>query len=305
MKHYVLVTAAYNEERYIEPLLQSVVAQTAPPLCWIVVSDGSTDRTDEIVLQYAAKAPFLRLYRVTEDHPRNFAAQVHAINTGLRQLRDLDYEFVGNLDADITLEPDYFEKLMEKFSADPGLGLAGGDVWERAANQEFAPRDIATTMAVPHACQFFRRQVFDEIGGAYVPLPYGGPDTYAEVAVRRLGWRVSTFRDIKVYHHRPTNGAEGVLKGCFRQGKMDYSLGMLPLFEVLRLLRRARARPLLRGALYRGAGFVQSWWKREARAVPPEFIEFLREEQRQRLRGMLRMRSSQTVKDRLSTPPPA
>ncbi len=84
---YVLVTAAYNEEKLIEQTVRSMMAQTVRPAKWIIVSDGSTDRTDDIVNSYAAENDFIQLYRITEDHPRNFAAQVYAINRGLSQLR--------------------------------------------------------------------------------------------------------------------------------------------------------------------------------------------------------------------------
>src|SRR5208283_4341623 len=91
---YVLVTAAYNEGKLIEQTVRSMVAQTVRPARWIIVSDGSTDQTDDIVGRYAAENDFIRLYRITEDHPRNFAAQVYAINRGLEQLKDVEYGLV-------------------------------------------------------------------------------------------------------------------------------------------------------------------------------------------------------------------
>ncbi len=102
---YVLVTAAYNEEGYIENAIKAIVAQTHKPLCWLIVSDGSTDRTDEIVRYYGKCYSFIQLHHISEDHPRNFVAQVHAINTGIARLMAYDFDFIGNLDADITLEP--------------------------------------------------------------------------------------------------------------------------------------------------------------------------------------------------------
>src|ERR1035441_6430352 len=93
---YAIITAAYNEDAYIERVIQSVIAQTAPPLRWVIVSDGSTDRTDAIVSEYAKQHDFIRLCRVTEKHARNFAAQVVAIQAGIQQLKGLDYDFVGD-----------------------------------------------------------------------------------------------------------------------------------------------------------------------------------------------------------------
>src|ERR1022692_4850163 len=98
---YVLVTAAYNEGGFIENTIRSVISQEVPPARWVIVSDGSTDNTDEIVKRYAAQYDFIQLYRITEDHPRNFAAQVNAINAGIAQLSGAEYEFIGNMDADV------------------------------------------------------------------------------------------------------------------------------------------------------------------------------------------------------------
>src|SRR6202140_5118100 len=109
---YGLATAAYNEEKIMEQTIQSIVAQTLPPQKWIIVSDGSTDRTDEIVKSYIVKYGFIELCRISEDHPRNFTAQVNAINLGFSRLKRIDCDFIGNLDADITLEPNYFQSLL-------------------------------------------------------------------------------------------------------------------------------------------------------------------------------------------------
>jgi poly-beta-1,6-N-acetyl-D-glucosamine synthase len=298
---YVLVTAAYNEEKLIEQTVRSIVAQTFRPAKWIIVSDGSTDKTDDIVKRYAAENAFIELHRITEDHPRNFAAQVYAINRGLAQLKEMDYGFVGNLDADITLEPDYFARLLDKFRLDAGLGLGGGTVCERSPDGEFRPRKVSSVTAVPHACQLFRRSCFEAIGGAYVPLRYGGPDTHAEILARMNHWQVTSFSDLKVFHHRPTNSAEGVLRGWFRQGKMDYSLGALPVFELFKLLRRLWVKPYLIGAMARCAGFIDSYWRREGREVPQDFILYLRQEQKQRVIDMFRPAGNR--RERVNAPP--
>src|ERR1017187_8419322 len=200
-KRFVLASAAYNEDKYIEKLMQSVVNGTRRPLRWVIVSDGSTDRTDEIVKQYAARYEFIRLHRITEDHPRNFAAQAIAINTGFGLLRDLEFDFIGNLDADITLEPTYFDALLDRFEKDSRLGVAGGYIWEEDGGQ-FRCRKTNSPRSVAHAVQLFRRKCLNDVGGAYIPLPYGGPDWYAEIKARMHDWEVRSFPELKVYHHR-------------------------------------------------------------------------------------------------------
>lgn len=292
---YVLVTAAYNEGKLIESAICSVISQHCRPAKWVIVSDGSTDDTDAIVARYAAEHPFIELYRLTVDHPRNFAAQAHAINAGIARLAASDFDYMGNLDADITIAPSYFEQLLQKFREDPKLGLGGGLVHEKCADGVFRSRRDNSVTSVAHAVQLFRRTCFEAIGGTYVPLPYGGPDTYAEVTARMKGWRVASFPDLKVLHHRVTGSAGGLLRGCFRQGRMDHSLGTLPLFEILKVLRRVNTNPYLIGSGARLAGFMYSYYRSDKRPVSDEFVGYFRQEQCSRLLSLFRSKPKRRV----------
>lgn len=284
---YVLVTAAYNEEKFIEATILSVVSQTVKPLKWIIVSDGSTDGTDEIVRKYAAGHEFIELLRLEKDHKRNFAAQVHAINAGCRRLKSVDSEFLGNLDSDVSLPADYFERLLAKFEQRPRLGLGGGFIHERA-DDGFKSRGANTTRSVAHAVQLFRRGCFEAIGGCYLPLRYGGPDWCAEINVRMKGWLVESFPDLPVQHHRRTGGGTGVLRYWYQQGFMDFSLGTHPLFEIVKCFRRLPARPYVIGATARLSAFFLAYLRGEKRQVSKEFMTFLRNEQMERFYGSLR-----------------
>lgn len=285
---YALVTAAYNEGTLIENTICSVIAQRCRPAKWIIVSDGSTDATDAIATRYAAEYPFIELHRLTADHPRNFAAQAHAINCGLAQLTPNKFDFIGNLDADITMAPEYFEVLLQKFYDDPKLGLAGGLIHERGADGVFRSRRDNSLTSVAHAVQLFRLACFQAIGEKYMLLPFGGPDTYAEVTARMRGWRVASFSDLQALHHRTTGSAGGLLRGYFRQGLMDHSLGTLPVFEILKVLRRLNTRPFVIGSATRLAGFVSSYCRGYKRPVPNEFVGYFRGEQRARLLRLFR-----------------
>ena len=129
--------AAYNEERFIELPLRSVVAQTSPQLAGSSFPTARPTGTDDLVCQYARQYPVLQSYRIVEDHPRNFVAQVNAINTGFNQLRGVDCDFIGNLDADISLDATYFERLVQRLDADPGLG-SQGDLSTKSRTENFA-----------------------------------------------------------------------------------------------------------------------------------------------------------------------
>ncbi|MGO8772929.1 MAG: glycosyltransferase [Terracidiphilus sp.] len=282
---YVLVTAAYNEAKLIERVLQSVVAQTVLPARWIVVSDGSTDRTDSIVNGYAKQYSFIQLLRLTTAHKRNFGAQVHAINEGCKELTSLKYEYIGNLDADVSFDSNYFAELTMRFERDPKLGLAGGFITEEQ-NGSFQSRKHNRIDSVAHAVQLFRRECFEAVGG-YIPLKYGGPDWHAAVVARMKGWRVRSIPELPVRHHRPTGTADTWQRDCFRQGCMDFSLGSHPIFELIKCIRRLPDRPRLMGSLTRLSGFVWCYWTGQDREVPGEFVTFLRKEQMGRVCSLL------------------
>lgn len=286
-RSYVLVTAANNEAETIEHVIQSVIRQSIPPLRWVIVSDCSTDATDEIVASYSERYPFVRLLSLREPHPRNFQAQVNAINSGLKALQDLDYAYVGNLDADISFDPDYFERLIGHFEGDLALGLAGGFIWDKQPDGTFESRPRNTTRSVAHAVQLFRRDCFEALGGCYTPLPFGGPDTFAEVSARMHNYGVRSIPELKVLHYRPTGTAGGALKGCLRMGRMDYDLGYLPAYQFGKLIGRIGSRPVFIGSAVRMWGYLSAYLKGSKRSVPDEFVTYLRKEQREYLAGLV------------------
>lgn len=283
-KRYVLITPARNEEAYIEKTIQSVINQVVLPVKWIIVSDGSTDRTDEIVNKYVEQHNFIQLLSIKGDNNRNFGSQVRAINAGYEQLNSIDYEFVGNLDADVSFEPTYYGSVLEKFQQNTRLGIAGGFIYEQY-NGKFISRLFNRIWSVPHAIQLFRRECYETIGG-YIQLKYGGPDWHAEVMARKNSWHVESFPELRVFHHRPTSTADGVLKGRFSEGLRAFSIGSHPLFEILKCLDRVRGKPYFVGAVARMAGYIWASFSKEKRIVSKEFVQYLRKEQMHRIKSV-------------------
>jgi poly-beta-1,6-N-acetyl-D-glucosamine synthase len=230
---------------------------------------------------YSEKYPYIQLYRVPQGHKRNFAAQVDAINAGYAQIRHLEFDFIGNLDADISFEPDYFERLFEEFRNDRHLGMAGGTIHEKKGGT-FRARRTNRPHSVMHGVQLFRRECFDALGG-YKPLPHGSPDWHAEVSLRMRGWTVRSILGLKAFHHRPNGAAGSIMWYCYRQGLADFALGTHPLFELFKVARRLPGKPYVIGALAELTGFVQSYCRGDKRAVSDEFVTFLRKEQLGRL----------------------
>ncbi|MDD5232380.1 MAG: glycosyltransferase family 2 protein [Syntrophales bacterium] len=281
---YVLVTAAHNEEAYIASAVESIAAQTVPPRRWVIVSDASSDGTEDIIGKYMESLGFIDLVSLQRDASRNFRSQVYAILEGVRKLQETPFSFIGNLDADIILEPDYYERILKRFRMNPRLGLAGGFVYEWRKNA-YRSRNFNRVHSVPHAVQLFRRECYETFGG-YIPLKYGGPDWHAEVTVRMKGWEARCFPEIPVYHQRPTGSVEGAARAYLRLGRMDYSLGSHPVFELFKCIIRYREPPFIIGSLLRMAGFLWLSLIREERQVTAEFVRFIRREQMRRLRSL-------------------
>jgi hypothetical protein len=279
---YVLLTAAHNEQSIITQAIESVLSQTMLPARWVIASDGSSDRTDEIVRSYSSRHDFIRFLRIERTQARGVTSKVNALNHGYKELRGVEYEFIGNLDADVTFLPRYFETLLARFQREPALGITGGMIYEKQAG-EFKGRTSNSVTSVAHAAQLVRRECYQAIGG-YCALKYGGEDWCAEINARMRGWLVEATPSLPVMHHRLTGSADGAARHCFREGKMDFSVGSHPMFEVLKCARRLAERPLFFGGLARFAGFCSSYATRDARLVSPAFVSFLRSEQKQRLK---------------------
>ncbi|MGH9738292.1 MAG: glycosyltransferase [Candidatus Acidiferrales bacterium] len=283
-KRYVLMTAAYNEEENIGKTIDSVLAQTRLPERWVIVSDGSQDATDNIAQGYASQYDFIRFLRMTRKPGRSFGSKVIALQHAAGLLSGDTFEFIGNLDADITLEPTYFEELLGRFELSPKLGIAGGFVHDKIGGC-FRNRRSNRTYSVAHAAQLVRRECYDQFGG-YAVLEYGGEDWHAQISARMNGWQAEAFPDLPVFHHRRTGEADNLVRHKFRQGRMDYALGSDPLFETLKCFERIPEKPFLIGGLARLAGFWWSWTRRERKPVSIEFVAYLREEQRDKLKAI-------------------
>jgi glycosyltransferase involved in cell wall biosynthesis len=282
---YVLITPARNEEAFIGQTIQSVISQTVLPKKWIIVSDGSTDRTDEIVAQYLENHPWIELLRMPEHHDRHFAAKVHCFNFGYQRVKDEQYDIIGNLDADVTFDPDYFEYLLPKFKEDPNLGVAGTSYIE--GNAHSFNDSYVNINHVHGQIQMFRRQCFESIGG-YTPIKGGGIDWVAVTTARMKGWKTYSFQGKTFLHHRRMGtGGAGVLKAQFNYGKKNYFLGGHPLWQLFRSLYQMTKKPFIIGGILLFSGYTWGFLSRMERPVNEDLMKFYRGEQMARLKDIL------------------
>jgi glycosyltransferase involved in cell wall biosynthesis len=278
---YVLITPARNEAQFIELTLRSMVGQLYRPLKWIIVSDGSTDGTDDIVRKYTLDHPWIELLRMPERKERHFAGKVRAFNAGYMAAKALNPDVVGNLDADVSIEPEHFQFLLTKFAENPDLGVGGSPFREGSQQYDYRFSNIENVWG---GCQLFRRECYESIGG-YTPVKSGGIDHIAVVSSRMKGWKTRTFTEKVCIHHRTMNTAEqSALKAKFKLGAKDYSFGNHPLWELFRTFYQTRNRPLVLGGLALGAGYFWSMVRRAEIPVSEDLVAFTRHEQMQRLK---------------------
>ena len=281
---YVLITPARNEARYIEKTLRSVTAQTQKPLRWIIVNDGSTDETSDIIAPYLAQYPWIEEIRIPPRHERDFAGKVRAFNVGYARVRDLHFDCVASLDADISFSPTYFAFLLAKLAADERLGLVGTPF--REGDQTYDYRFVSIEH-VSGACQLFRRECFEQIGG-YVPSKGGGVDHVAVLKARMNGWKTRTFTEMRSEHHRAQGSALRTrVRARLHVGRLDYALGGHPLWEVFRGIYQMTKPPFVLGGLLVATGYFIAFFKRAERSIPDEMVRFRQAEQMRRLRRFI------------------
>lgn len=290
---YVLITPARNEASFIESTIKSVVAQTLKPLKWVIVSDGSTDGTDEIVTRYMASHLWIELVRMPEHRNRDFAGKVYAFNAGYERVQDLRYDVIANLDGDISFEEDYFAFLLEKLAADATLGVVGTAF--RDSSSEGYDYRFVSIEHVTGCCQVFRRECFEMIGG-YMPSKGGAVDSIAVITARMRGWKTRTFTEKSYLHHRNFGTAEdGEWRASFKNGRKDYIVGNHPVWECFRTMNQMTKKPYIIAGLAVGCGYLWGMLGNRKRPVSNEFVRFYRREQMNRLKKFFTSQCSSAI----------
>jgi biofilm PGA synthesis N-glycosyltransferase PgaC len=281
---YVIITPARNEAQFIELTLKSVVKQTILPLKWVIVSDGSTDGTDDIVRKYVRDNPWIQLLRMPERTKRHFAGKVFAFNAGYAKVKDLNPDVIINLDGDVSIETDHFQFLLSKFAENPELGVWGAPFREGSQQYDYRFSNIENVWG---GCQLFRPECYESIGG-YVPVEGGCIDHIAVVSARMKGWQTRTFTDRVCIHHRVMGTAQqGALKARFKMGAKDHSVGNHPVWEAARALYQMTKPPFVVGGVALAAGYLWRLARREKIPVSQDLAAFTRREQMHRLRRLV------------------
>jgi len=272
---YVVISPVRDEMAHIEKTIQSMVAQTTLPTEWIIVNDGSTDDTRQIINRYAAKCAWIKaIHRENRGFRKSGGGVIEAFNEGYSALATSEWDFLVKFDGDLSFDTDYFEKCFKYFAVEPMLGIGGGDVYHDINGSLIVEKN--PRFHVRGATKIYRKACWDALGGL-IQAP--GWDTLDEVKANMLGWTTHSFPDLKLIHHKYTGSADGTWGGWVKNGRANYIAGYHPLFMTVKCIKRAFQRPYLISALGLFYGFIAGYLKGVQQVPDPALIRYLRNQQ--------------------------
>lgn len=280
-KHrYVIISPVRNEAKNIEATITSMVGQSIKPLAWVIVDDGSNDKTPEIICRCVTGIHWITVITLPDRGYYDLmgGGEIRAFYRGLEKVQHLDFDFLGKLDGDIVLERSYYEELLGRFRENPRLGIAGGT----CLHYEGAKLVVEKVYEkhVRGAARMYRKACWDAIGGVIDKLGWDAMDCYK---ARMLGWETRSFEDLRVIHLVKTWSKGGWLHGRRRSGRMEFLIGSHPAFFLLKVVRELKVKPYLLSTLALAGGYFIARCKREPRVADAELVRYIRREQLGRL----------------------
>jgi biofilm PGA synthesis N-glycosyltransferase PgaC len=271
--NYVIISPVRDEEKYLEKTIETVFRQTVRPLRWVVVDDGSRDRTPQILTRYTKEHPWITVLRIERSGTRQLGlTEIRAFSAGYKLIADMPFDYVVKLDCDLELPPDYFERLLSRFDRDEKLGIASGTYLEFVDEKW-----VDVTMPEYHAAgasKVVRAECFRQIGGF---ISHRGWDTVDEIRAQMAGWKSCHFTNITFRHLRSEGLAAGPLETNRMHGQIYYLTGGDVFFLILKVLHRCwHGRPFLLGGLMMLVGFLCPFLSGKPRAVTDEEAGFYR-----------------------------
>jgi glycosyltransferase involved in cell wall biosynthesis len=255
--------------------LDSVTSQSEPPALWVVVDDGSTDQTPEVLRDWASRFDYIRIVTRPDRGIRKVGPGViDAFYAGYDTIDPNAFDFICKLDLDLDLPPRYFEILMDKMDADPRLGTCSGKPYMRL-DDELVSEKCGDENSVGMT-KFYRVECFDQIGGFVRQVMWDGIDGHR---CRMLGWVAASYDepDLRFIHLRPMGSSyKGILTGRMRHGFGQYFMGTSLTYMTASAVFRMAQPPLFTGGAAMWWGYVKSMFQRVPRYDDEELRRFLR-----------------------------
>lgn len=280
-RRYVVVTPVRDEALHIGHTIESMLRQTLRPLHWVVVDDGSSDGTGDIVDQRCAGVDWITVvHRPDRGYRAAGGGVMDAFLAGHALVADAGWDYLVKLDGDLSFDAAYFEQCLARFEADPTLGIGGGTVYQIENGQRRVDAVGDPPFHVRGATKIYRRACWLAIG---LPAPAPGWDTIDEIKASHKGWTTRTFADLGLTQHKPTGAADGRWSNAFKNGRANYLTGYHPAFMLAKCVRRAWRNPLSVEAIGLLAGFGSAYLGRMPPTVDRETLRYLRRQQVRRL----------------------
>lgn len=278
---YCVITPVRNEEKYILGTITSVLSQSIRPIEWIIADDGSTDATGAIIDRCAQEYSWIRTVHRKDRGYRSTGGGVEAFLDAYRLFQCCDWEYLVNLDGDLTFAPDYFERCFEYFHKTPSLGIGGGAIYAKVGDRLHLEK--APSFHVRGGTKIYRRECWEQLDGLFCGL---GWDTVDEIKANQLGWTTRTFSDLRLVHHRGSGTAWGAWGSAVNDGEADYVVGYHPLFFCLKCARHIFNSPYLIRSFGMAYGFLRGLVRRPPRLGDRALVAYLRNQQLRRLIGV-------------------
>lgn len=278
---YLVITPVRDEEAYIAHTIESMIAQTMRPHRWVIVDDGSTDRTCEIISDACRKNPWISiLKRRNRGYRRPGGGVIMAFYAGYGSVASDAWDFIVKLDGDLIFERYYFEKCFEKFARENRLGIGGGTVYAIKNGKEVIDSNGDPPFHVRGATKIYKKECWNAISPL---LMAPGWDTVDEVKANMFGWTTRTFKDVCLTQLKATGSAEGGLQDCYKNGVGSCIAGYHPFFMLARCVRRMPRKPYLCGSVALWCGFCAGYVKGVHKLRQLDVIHYLRRQQLRRL----------------------
>lgn len=270
---YILISPVKDEEKYISTTVESVLNQSILPKKWIIVDDGSKDKTREIIRKYCEELHWIKLICLDRDRERAPGqAVINAFNVGYKEVKNEPYEYIVKLDGDLRLDKQYFEKLFDKFEKNELLGIASG-VYNELKGKDFVRVPFPRYHAAG-ASKVIKRECFEAIGGF---VSSRGWDTVDEIKAMVQGWETRNFPDIHFYHLKKEGSGIGSLRTNLMHGEIYYLTGGSKLFFVFKFIHRfVYGDPFFLGSVFMFFGYMVAAIKNRKRLVNDEEMKFYR-----------------------------
>lgn len=272
---YIIVTPARDEGAHIEQTIISVINQTVQPSQWIIVNDGSSDCTGEIIDKHARQYAWITpVHRNNRGFRSAGGGVIEAFYDGYRHIENDDWQYIVKLDGDLQFEADYFEKCFEKFKQNPNLGVGGGDIYNKVNGG--LVREKNPIFHVRGATKIYKKECWDRLGGL-IKAP--GWDALDEVKANQLGWETRTFTDLRVVQLKSTGSAYGNWANFVKNGRADYVSCYHPVFMMAKCVRRIFSRPFFLASAGLFWGFLSGYIYRIGQMEDEQLKKYLRQEQ--------------------------